>query len=124
MTFVPAEDPFAELPVLRTQRLSLRRITESDTEGLFDIFSDGVKLDSGHENIHAVVLTAAEQVQLHAPPGAAAFAINRLGRSHGRPVEWRHTLVRGDRFALTATFTPRTGYQLAQPAASEPSPPG
>jgi len=78
----------------------------------------GVKLDSGHESIHAVTLTAAEQAQLHAPPGAAAFAINRLGRSHGRPVEWRHTLVRGDRFALTATFTPRAGYQLAQPAAT------
>jgi GntR family transcriptional regulator len=36
-------------------------------------------------------------------------------------VEWRHTLIRGDRFSLLAEFSARTGYQLtlgaAQPAA-------
>jgi GntR family transcriptional regulator len=74
----------------------------------------GVKLDSGHENVHAVIPTPAEQAQLRSPAGTAAFSINRLGRSQGRAVEWRHTLVRGDRFALTAEFTAQTGYRLAQ----------
>jgi hypothetical protein len=34
-------------------------------------------------------------------------------------VEWRQTLVRGDRFALTATFAERSGYRLR--GASQPS---
>lgn len=76
----------------------------------------GVTLDNGHEDIHAVIPTPAEHTQLHAPPATAAFAINRLGHSRGQPVEWRHTLVRGDRFALTAQFTAQTGYRLTQPA--------
>lgn len=76
----------------------------------------GVRLDNGHETIHAVVPTRAEQNQLHCPPDTAAFAINRLGYSRGRPVEWRHTLVRGDRFALTAEFAARFGYRLIQSA--------
>src|SRR5215475_1387198 len=37
---VAVEDMFTELPVLHTARLWLRRITESDAEGLFEIFSD------------------------------------------------------------------------------------
>ena len=40
---------------------------------------------------------------------------NRLGHVQGRPVEWRHTLIRGDRFALTAEFSASTGYRLIQP---------
>jgi GntR family transcriptional regulator len=27
-------------------------------------------------------------------------------------VEWRHTLIRGDRFSLLAEFSPRIGYRL------------
>jgi GntR family transcriptional regulator len=74
----------------------------------------GIKLESGHEDVHAVIPTPAEQAQLHCPPGTAAFSINRVGRAQGRPVEWRHTLVRGDRFALTAEFAAHTGYRLTQ----------
>lgn len=29
-----------------------------------------------------------------------------------RPVEWGRTLIRGDRFSLTADFSHRTGYRL------------
>lgn len=78
----------------------------------------GIKLDSGHEDVRAVVPTSAEQAQLHCPPGTAAFSINRVGRALGRAVEWRHTLVRGDRFALTAEFTAHTGYRLTQLAST------
>lgn len=42
----------------------------------------------------------------------AAFAIQRLGCVNGRPVEWRHTVVRGDRFSLTAQFSARDGYKI------------
>jgi GntR family transcriptional regulator len=74
----------------------------------------GVRLDAGREDVHAVVPSAAEAAQLRCPAGTALFAINRLGLSQGREVEWRQTLVRGDRFALTAEFTAQFGYRLTQ----------
>jgi [ribosomal protein S5]-alanine N-acetyltransferase len=37
---VVVPDVFSDPPVLRTERLVLRQITESDGEGLFDIFAD------------------------------------------------------------------------------------
>lgn len=74
----------------------------------------GIRLDRGHEDVHAVVPTPAERAQLRCPPGTAAFSINRRSLAQGRPVEWRHTLVRGDRFALAADFAAGTGYRLTQ----------
>ena len=70
-------------------------------------------LTDGEEHIRAVVPTAAERLLLGVGPDTAAFAIDRLGRADGRLVEWRHTLVRGDRFSLTADFSARDGYRLA-----------
>ncbi|MDQ3763504.1 MAG: GntR family transcriptional regulator [Actinomycetota bacterium] len=72
----------------------------------------GVRLSGGHEHIRAVVPTPAERALLGAGVGVAAFAIDRIGCSAGRPVEWRHTLVRGDRFTLSAQFSAREGYRL------------
>ena len=42
----------------------------------------------------------------------AAFAIDRIGLAGERPVEWRHTLVRADRFSVTARFSARDGYRM------------
>ncbi|WBC16442.1 GntR family transcriptional regulator [Micromonospora sp. WMMA1998] len=72
----------------------------------------GVSLTKGAEHIRAVVPTPAERTLLGIDDRVAAFAIDRLGEHRGEPVEWRHTLVRGDRFAVTADFTARTGYRL------------
>ncbi|MBB2938646.1 GntR family transcriptional regulator [Amycolatopsis bartoniae] len=72
----------------------------------------GLRLDHGREQIRAVVPTVAERRQLRCDDQAAAFSISRLGSSAGTPVEWRHTLVRGDRFALTAEFSGKAGYHL------------
>lgn len=72
----------------------------------------GVRLTGGEEHIRAVLPTPAERDLLGIGDDVAAFAIERLGCSVGRPVEWRHTLVRGDRFALTADLAGRHGYQL------------
>lgn len=72
----------------------------------------GIRLDRGEEHIHAVIPTEAEQDLLRCPATAAVFSINRLGHAHGQPIEWRHTLVRGDRFALTAEFSAHAGYRL------------
>lgn len=72
----------------------------------------GIRPEHGHEEIHVVVPTPAERALLRCDPDTAAFAINRLGRAGGRPIEWRHTLLRGDRFTLTADFSPENGYRL------------
>lgn len=70
----------------------------------------GIRLDGGEERINAVALTDIQRRLLDCPPGTGAFAVRRLGRSHGRPVEWRYLLIRGDRFPLSASFGARTGY--------------
>ncbi len=72
----------------------------------------GVRLEGGREHIRAVVPTPAEQRHLRIPPTTGALAIGRLGYAGGRVVEWRHTLIRGDRFSLLAEFSPRIGYRL------------
>lgn len=95
--------------------------------GLYDELAAraGVRLQGGREHIRAVMPTAAEQRLLQIPPAVAALAIDRLGHAGGRPVEWRHTLIRGDRFSLVAEFSARTGYQLslgsAYPGARTPA---
>ncbi len=72
----------------------------------------GLRLESGREHIRAVVPTQAERRLLAIPPSTGALAIDRVGHCDGRPVEWRHTVIRGDRFSFVAEFSARTGYQL------------
>lgn len=76
----------------------------------------GLVLDHGVEQIHAAMPTGPERTLLHCAPGMAAFSIHRLGRAQGRPVEWRHTLIRGDRFALSAEFSGESGYRFTRTA--------
>jgi len=82
--------------------------------GLYDELAarTGVRVDGGREHIRGVVPTAAEQRVLGTPPSTGALLISRLGFAAGRPVEWRRTLIRGDRFSLLAEFSARTGYRL------------
>jgi GntR family transcriptional regulator len=81
---------------------------------LYDELADrtGVRLEGGREHISAVVPTRAEQRHLGITPTTGALAIRRHGYAAGRPVEWRQTLIRGDRFSLLAEFSPRIGYRL------------
>ena len=72
----------------------------------------GIRLTGGREHLHAVVPTRSERNLLRLPAGVAAFAIDRLGLVRTRPVEWRHTLVRGDRFSVVAEFSGGAGYRL------------
>jgi len=72
----------------------------------------GVRLAGGQEHIRAVAPSRAEQRLLGLPRSVGALAIDRLGYAGERPIEWRRTLIRGDRFSLIAEFSQRTGYQL------------
>jgi len=60
----------------------------------------------------AVIPTPRERKLLQLDSGVAAFAIDRLGTVGERAVEWRTTLIRGDRFSVSAEFTARAGYPL------------
>lgn len=83
----------------------------------------GVIMVDGWERIRPVMPTDAERGLLEQPAGHAAFAIERLGRSAHRVIEWRISLVRGDRYAFVADWqaTPsRTAPQGLSAARAEP----
>lgn len=71
-----------------------------------------VRLTGGREQLRAVVPSPAERRLLAIDQNTAAFAIERLGTVDGTPTEWRHTLIRGDRFTVTAQFSGRDGYRV------------
>ncbi|MGW5051784.1 GntR family transcriptional regulator [Actinokineospora sp. NPDC004072] len=71
----------------------------------------GVHLTGGQERIRAVLPTPGERALLDLAHDVPALAIDRLGRAGDRPVEWRHTVVRGDLFSLTADL-PTAGHRL------------
>jgi GntR family transcriptional regulator len=82
--------------------------------GFYDEFLDraGVALTGGREQIRAVVPSEDDRALLCLEDRSAALVIDRLGWAKGGPVEWRHTLVRGDRFSVVAEFSARDGYQI------------
>jgi GntR family transcriptional regulator len=67
----------------------------------------GLRLTGGREQVRAVLSTRGERALLRVPRGVALLAVERTGCLDGRPVEHRHTLVRGDRFAITAQYSGR-----------------
>ena len=72
----------------------------------------GIEPRGGREAIDAVVLTPGEAADLQTATGSAAFSVFRLGCASGQKVEWRHTLVRADRFRVTTQFSPTAGIQV------------
>lgn len=73
----------------------------------------GVRLSGGQEQLRAVIGSAAERRSLQVGAGVALLAIDRTSCAGGVPVEWRQTLVRGDRFTVTASFSPSNGPHIA-----------
>ena len=72
----------------------------------------GIRVTGGSEQIRAVVPDASQRRLLGIGEGVAALAIDRLGCAGDQPVEWRQTLVRADRFSVTARFSTRDGYRV------------
>ncbi|MCW2715737.1 MAG: transcriptional regulator, GntR family with sensor domain protein [Frankiales bacterium] len=66
-----------------------------------------IRLSGGQEQVRAVLATSGERRLLNLPPTAALLLVERTGCLNGRPLEFRHTLVRGDRFAVTASLDAR-----------------
>lgn len=80
----------------------------------------GVRLTGGREDITAVVPEPDEAEMLALDTRCAALAIRRLSYVRQRPVELRHTLIRADRFTVSARFSPTEGYRfLTEPSSSD-----
>jgi GntR family transcriptional regulator len=61
----------------------------------------GIRDLHGSEQIRPVIPSGADRRTLALPAGEAAFSIERLTRTgNAEPVEWRHSLVRGDRYTI------------------------
>lgn len=82
-----------------------------DTGGLYEALAQycGVRITGGQERIQPVVLDAASRRLLDVGAHTAAFAIERLARTGDDPVEWRHSLIRGDRYCLVAGWPSGSG---------------
>lgn len=61
---------------------------------------------AGWERLAPVVPPPADRALLGLPSGAACFGLERLGTRDGTPVEWRTTLIRGDRYRFVSEWSP------------------
>lgn len=82
----------------------------------------GVRLTGGREDITAVVPERSDAELLGLAECSAALAIRRLSHVGSRPVELRHTLIRADRFTLSARFSPTEGYTFVAAGALSAAP--
>lgn len=73
---------------------------------LYDALRDrcGLQVTSGWERITPTIPSPAERSALRLPNRQAVFSVERLTRAAARPVEWRHSLVRGDRYRFTSQW--------------------
>lgn len=68
--------------------------------------------NQGWERLTPTVPSAADGERLAMRAGDAAFFLERLGSRDGTPIEWRTTLVRGDRFRFVADWSAGARSQL------------
>ncbi|MCU4185899.1 GntR family transcriptional regulator [Acidiferrimicrobium sp. IK] len=74
--------------------------------GLYDLLAAccALRITGGWERIRPVVPSAVERELLRLPAQEAAFSIERLAAAGELPVEWRRSLIRGDRYSLIAQW--------------------
>ncbi len=74
--------------------------------GLYDLLAlhCSLRITGGWERIRPVVPEPGERKLLRLPPKTAAFSIQRLVLAGERPIEWRESLIRGDRYSLVARW--------------------
>lgn len=66
----------------------------------------GVRLTGGLERIRPVLPDRHQRQMLGLDAREACFAIERVAFADDTPVEWRHSVVRGDRFSFVARWSP------------------
>jgi GntR family transcriptional regulator len=75
----------------------------------------GVRLTGGRERISATASTPEQATLLGVPRGVACLTVERTGCVEIEPVEWRVTVIRGDRYSVIADWSNR-GYSLGAAA--------
>lgn len=61
--------------------------------------------NQGWERLTPIVPTPSDRAMLGLRKGDAAFFLERLGCRDGRPVEWRTTIIRGDRYRFVTDWS-------------------
>ena len=61
---------------------------------------------AGWERMAPVIPNSEDRALLGLDPSSAVFSIERLGTCDGQPVEWRTTLIRGDRYRFVTEWSP------------------
>jgi GntR family transcriptional regulator len=82
----------------------------------------GVRPTNGWERIAPQLPTAEQRSLLEVGPDLAVFAIERLALDGGRPLEWRHSVVRGDRYTFVARWSGEAVSTAMEPTALESTP--
>ena len=74
--------------------------------GLYDLLAThcSLRITGGWERIRPVMALPDERRLLRLPAKTAAFSIERLAIAGETPVEWRCSLIRGDRYSLIAQW--------------------
>lgn len=73
----------------------------------------GLRPTAGKEWVNAVVPDRRQRDLLGLGARQAAFSMERLSHADDRPVEWRETIVRGDRYTFVATWSQGRGHGIA-----------
>jgi len=77
----------------------------------------GVRPDAGWERIRPVLPSPEQRGLLRLPARTPALAVERLATWQTAPVEWRHSLVRADRFSYVARWSARDQAARFEPVA-------
>ncbi len=73
--------------------------------------------NEGWERLTPIMPSPQDRDRLDLTAGAAAFFLERVGARDGRPVEWRTSIIRGDRYGFVSDWSAGTRSEL-RPSAS------
>ena len=78
------------------------------TGSLYDALATccGVRVTGGREWIRPAIPDAAMRRLLHLGAKGAVLVVERLATAGGTPVEWRRSVIRGDRYVFRADWSP------------------
>ena len=74
--------------------------------GIYDLLAThcSLRVTGGRERIKPVIPNPTERRLLRLPAKTAAFSVERVALVEETPIEWRNSLVRGDRYSLVAQW--------------------
>ena len=80
---------------------------------LYDELADrcGVRPSAGTEWVSTELPSTLDRDLLGIGAKQPVFRIKRLSQAEGAPVEWRETVIRGDRYSFVATWSPTNAYE-------------